>query len=722
MALLNFKLMAMNVLKLISKYSFSLLLIPLVLGGKLNASTCDAFKSKWHISWNKKSKRIDILKKSTVILSNISVRFNNDGVFYDSSEYTNVEITEKNEVDSIGLVHKYVIHYKKDNVPSIEQVFYFYPRKDYFLTEVYLISTTGKTLSTNYIAPVYTTESTGFLPKSDGNRMLFIPFDNDGFITYGSLPLSRSERIDDIHATGELPRDTISFEVTSIFDGNSQKGLVIGSIEHDTWKSAIRMTGSGGNRTNVISKLECYCGVSHSMTRDELEVEGRKVLKPHGCVKGMTVKSVKMFIGLFDDWRLGMEEFGRANTMIVPKCEWTKGTPYGWNSWGGMSTHVNYEGACSASDFVKEHLQGKGGFGTDGVIFVGLDSYWDNLSWEQLENFARRCVANGQIPGIYWTPFNDWFPESERDIEGGNGCKYSQTHLKVNGYTKKLYGVGCMDPTSPGTLSRIDYFIDKFKAVGFKYLKLDFLTAGMIEADSWYNKDITTGTQAFNCGMKYLRERCGNDMFIVESISPLFPYQYANARRISCDAWGEMWHTNYMMNSLSYGWWLNHIYAYNDPDHLVLGDRSEAENKSRITTGAVTGYFMNGDNLSTKGNYVGSEAAQGKVRQFSVNERINKVVSLGKSFRPVYGHKVFGPNRAVDLFTLETEDAYYIAYFNYDDTLKEGKIILKDMGIDPNKVAGGIECWSGNKVNVQDSKLLYRLSAHQAEIYHLYKK
>lgn len=33
--------------------------------------------------------------------------------------------------------------------------------------------------------------------------------------------------------------------------------------------------------------------------------------------------------------------------------------------------------------------------------------------------------------------------------------------------------------------------------------------------------------------MKYLRERCGDEMFIVESIAPLFPYQYANARRIS---------------------------------------------------------------------------------------------------------------------------------------------------------------------------------------------
>jgi hypothetical protein len=34
-----------------------------------------------------------------------------------------------------------------------------------------------------------------------------------------------------------LARDTISFEVTSIFNGGSQHGLVIGSVEHDTWKN-----------------------------------------------------------------------------------------------------------------------------------------------------------------------------------------------------------------------------------------------------------------------------------------------------------------------------------------------------------------------------------------------------------------------------------------------------------------------------------------------------
>lgn len=321
-----------------------------------------------------------------------------------------------------------------------------------------------------------------------------------------------------------------------------------------------------------------------------------------------------------------------------------------------MERNINYDGVISVSDFIKENIQGKGHFGEDGIVFVGLDSFWDNLNWEQLKQFADHCHANGQIPGIYWTPFCDWFPENDRALEGNNGYYYSQTHLKVNGKTKKLCGAGCMDPTAPSTLSRINYFIDKFKSAGFKYLKLDFMTNGIIEADSYYRKDITTGVQAYNFGMKHLRERCGDDMFLVESIAPLFPANYAHARRISCDAWGEMWHTNYMMNSFSFGWWLNRVYCFNDPDHLVMGDRSDAENMSRMTTGAVTGYCMLGDNLSTKGTFIGSEQSQAKSKKYATYEKVNDVIRLGKSFRPAYGHKVFGSNKAVDLFYLETED------------------------------------------------------------------
>lgn len=61
-------------------------------------------------------------------------------------------------------------------------------------------------------------------------------------------------------------------------------------------------TGSRNNRS--ITKLECYSGASHSATRDE---------KPHGYLKDTTVKSAKMFVGFFNDWRFGMEKFGETN-------------------------------------------------------------------------------------------------------------------------------------------------------------------------------------------------------------------------------------------------------------------------------------------------------------------------------------------------------------------------------------------------------------------------
>ena len=688
----------------------------------VHSATKDMTNGKWTIRFNDETRKSEFVKDGTTILQDVSVKFKHNASIIESSSYSDIKFSEENYSDATGECKRFIIEYKNtenSTYPTIQQCFYLYPDKDYFLTDVFLLSSGTSKIESNYIAPIYTETQNRFLPQDANNRFLFVPFDNDGFITYGSLPLSRG--IDPTSlGVGRYARDTISFEVTSIFNGETQEGLVIGSVEHDTWKSAIRMTGSPLSQA-YINKLECYSGATHSITRDATD---NNWLQPHGAVKGTKIKSARMLVGLFDDWRTGMETFGDVNALIAPKREWNNPTPFGWNSWGGMERNINFDGVISVSDFIKENIQGKGHFGEDGLVFVGLDSFWDNLNWEQLKQFADYCKANGQVPGIYWTPFCDWFPENDRALEGNNGYFYSQTHLKVNGTTKKLCGAGCMDPTAPSTLSRINFFIDKFKAAGFKYLKLDFMTNGIVEADSYYRDDITTGVQAYNFGMKHLRERCGDDMFIVESIAPLFPANYAHARRISCDAWGEMWHTNYMMNSLSFGWWLNRVYCFNDPDHLVMGDRSDAENMSRMTTGAVTGYCMLGDNLSTKGTYIGSATSQAKAKKYATYEKVNDVIRLGKSFRPAYGHKVFGDNRAVDLFYLETEDSYYIAYFNYNEGEKSGTLDLKKLNIDPDNIDTGksFECWSSDPVTISEGMLEYSLPNNQAKLYHLFKK
>lgn len=440
---------------------------------------------------------------------------------------------------------------------------------------------------------------------------------------------------------------------------------------------------------------------------------------PHGSLSGTEVKSARFLVGLFDDWRTGMETYGEINNVYAPKRPWNGPTPFGWNSWGGMSTNVNYEGVMSVSDFMKDNFQGKNNFAPDNLVFIGLDSYWGNLDWDQLEEFCKKCRENGQTPGIYETPFSNWVHSDGDAMEGNNGYYYGDALLRVNGEK-----TGRLDPTHPATLSRMNYFIDRFKALGIKYIKLDFLNHGSCEADYFYNPDITTGIQAYNYGMKHFAERCGDDMFIVLSISPLFPAQYANARRISCDAWGEMWHTSYMMNSLSFGWWLDRVYSYNDPDHIVMGDRSNEENMSRMTSAVCTGYCMLGDNLSTKGSYIGTQVSQDKAKKYFSYPEINEAINLGRSFRPAYGHMLHGRNNTIDLFYLETEDSWYIAYFNYEESTKSGWLDLSTLGIDQNNVdmTRSKELWFNKKVEIDSRGLKYELPYNQAKLFRLYKK
>ena len=133
---------------------------------------------------------------------------------------------------------------------------------------------------------------------------------------------------------------------------------------------------------------------------------------------------------------------------------------------------------------------------------------------------------------------------------------------------------------------------------------------------------------------------------------------------------------------------------------------------------------MLGDNLSTKGTYIGSPTSQAKAKKYATYEKVNDVIRLGKSFRPAYGHKVFGDNRAVDLFYLETEDSYYIAYFNYNEGVKSGTLDLKKLNIDPDNIDTGksFECWSSDPVTISEGMLEYSLPNNQAKLYHLFKK
>ena len=48
--------------------------------------------------------------------------------------------------------------------------------------------------------------------------------------------------------------------------------------------------------------------------------------------------------------------------------------------------------------------------------------------------------------------------------------------------------------------------------------------------------------------------------------------------------------TEYTLNALSYGWWQDKVYQFNDPDHIVLRDATDGENRARVTSG---GHYRN---------------------------------------------------------------------------------------------------------------------------------
>ena len=123
------------------------------------------------------------------------------------------------------------------NIPAV----YLYDGQDYFLTDVILQSPDNSIISSNYIAPISTEADNLFLPADVNNRFITVPFDNDGFITYASYPLSCSQTDPESLAIGRVARDSVSMEVSAIFNGETQLGLVIGSVDHDTWKSAVRI-------------------------------------------------------------------------------------------------------------------------------------------------------------------------------------------------------------------------------------------------------------------------------------------------------------------------------------------------------------------------------------------------------------------------------------------------------------------------------------------------
>lgn len=575
--------------------------------------------------------------------------------------------------DAIGKGCRFTMIHSADNQPDLLQHYSFYEGKPFFLVRAEIRS--SQAMSTNYMGTVVVDSLGGVdIGTVNQNRVLRVPFDNDMWFRYNAMDINSSD---------------MSSEVTAIYDNVSRNGLIFGSVTHDTWKTGIRFSGSHGR----LDKLEVFGGMAtegvRSATHDSL---------PHGRVSGRSVSSPMIFVGYYEDWRDGLEEYGRANAAFKPPLAWNQAIPFGWNSWAAYAGRINYAKYLGAAEFISQKLA-PNGFNHNKVVYLNLDSSWSHLDENQLRDALeylkslRRSSGVEFLPGIYMAPFAHWGDDFDGFVEGTNlKYRYHDILLKKPDGTPlpKLDGGVPLDPTHPGTKARIRDYVGTFKALGFKYLKLDFLGHATLEGAHW-DKSVETGIQAYNHGMKFLLDEIGGEMFISLSIAPLFPGGYGHARRISCDTMGHIsgrnQSTEYMLNSLTYGWWTSPSVYIADPDHIPLGPmanegaRNENEARSRFLSAVISGGM-----ILDSSAYLDDPTAQDLAPRVYTNPHINAIAATGKPFRPIEGHT---GDQATDVFVREESWGCYLAVFNFNGESPVSKRIpLERIGKSLAGVAG----------------------------------
>jgi alpha-galactosidase len=598
-------------------------------------------------------------------------------------------------------------HYGRPGAPELLQHIYLPPGQPYALMDLEAIGTGP--LSSRHISPVVLAAggSARFAVRTRPT-VLFVPNDNDMWVHY-------NEPIDPT-------KDPDSYEVTAVFDNASRKGMVLGSVTHDLWRTGVLARDLGDGTAGVV---EVYGGATGQWTHD---------VDPHGVVTSKTLRSPLVMVGYFSDWRDGMETYGSVNARIHPPLAWSEGVPFGWNSWSAYLQKIDKTRYLAVADFLHSELEPRG-FKNDGTVYVNLDGGWNAMPDADVIASAKHIHAQGQKAGIYFTPFSYWSDDFSKPVEGTNG-KYTYADILLRDAKgnplPKIDGARPLDPTHPGTIARIDYELARFVAWGYDSVKLDFLNCGSLEGHH-YDPAITTGVAAYAYGMQRIEDdlspkKIGRPFFLSLSIAPLFP-AYGHSRRVSCDAFGRIEDSEYLLNASTFGWWTNGtLYRFNDPDHTVISRDTDPyhgqslagsvqtldEARTRVDASVITGtVLLDSDDLM-------EARAQARAKELLTNEAILNVARAGRAFRPVEGDS---GEHAANIFTrTEPDGSMYVAVFNYSESKStELKLDLARLGLSGEQAYRATDLWTGTSREISGS-IEMPLGPAQSTILHLAKR
>jgi hypothetical protein len=328
-----------------------------------------------------------------------------DGRTISTDLYSAHTVTAERSDSAPGQSRVYTIRNSGNGLPDLLQRIWLYEGKPWFAIEAELDKAASSVGTRHFDPLVIRQDDPVRIPSAKQVRVLHVPFDNDMWFRFASQRIASMK-------DGEL---FSSEEVTAIYDDVIRQGLVIGSITHDTWKTAIDLRATHGH----LASIDVYGGISsptgvRSDTHDVL---------PHGTVHRDRVISPRIFVGSFSDWRNGLDAYAEANAQIQPPLQWAGKVPAGWNSWAAYGGKIDYQRYLAAAQYVHDTLVPEG-FGKDRTIYINLDAFWSRLDAVQLKDAVadiRAMRTSGGThfePGIYWTPFAYWSDDLDAFVEG----------------------------------------------------------------------------------------------------------------------------------------------------------------------------------------------------------------------------------------------------------------------------------------------------------------
>ena len=671
---------------LLKNLFLSVLLVAFCMPAFAQKSIKMTFGKSGIITYDAKQKTIAVSQSGKTIFSGAKASVLVNSKTIAANDYPDAVFAKEAISDDLGKGLKYTLTYKEKSKPTLIQSFYIYNNQDYFITQLEILGN-GQQIATNYIAPLDLGKIA--FDKIENLHTVFVPYDNDAFISYNS------KKLDNISHNN-------SAEVGIIFNNASRNGFIVGSLEHTIWKSAVKT-----NNQNKQASFSAWAGYSEKEnTRDSIA---------HGIVKGDKVASPKFFVGYYSDWRNGMEQYAKTNRIVEKPYvfAWDKPTPVGWNSWGVLMEKINFENTTKVADFFANSVPE---FRVGNTAYIDLDSFWDNMvkggftgDFSKLKEFADYCKKKGLEPGAYWAPFTDWGWKDGPDRKAeGSDYTFGEMWTKTGNTYFDFDGARAIDPTHPGTLKRVDYVINKLKECGFKMIKIDFLGHAAAESTSFYDKNVTTGMQAYKVGMEHLVNALDGKMLIYAAISPnMATSRYAHVRRIACDAWKTIEQTQYTLNSVNYGWWQTYSYDYIDADHVVFADVTEGENRARLISSVITGTLITGDDYSKDGIW------SKRAKEWLQNKELLKIVENGVAFRPLEGNT---GKLTTEVFEQKIGNNWYIAILNYSNMPKNYALPLQRLGV-KNGNYKLQDVFTGQNSEVKNNSIILSLGSKDARLF-----